>query len=129
MKKLNKNYDIILVNPGMVSTKIFGDKEKNGLITSSIRYVREFLSFTPSESAEYIVESILTEPTDKSKEFRYFTPYQTHPLFEICDSTQMLQDVFGRRLLHRINDDTDNFSKRVFDMRVESNYMNYLNCK
>ncbi len=129
MKKLNKNYDIILVNPGMVATKIFGDNEKNGLIPSSIRYIRELLSFTPSESAQYIVESILTEPTDKSKEFRYFTPYQTHPLFEFCDSTQMLQDVFGRRLLYRTNTESDNFSKRVFDMRVESNYMKYLNCK
>ena len=39
------------------------------------------------------------------------------------------QEWYHRGLLHRINADTDNFSKRVFDMRVESNYTNYLNCK
>jgi NAD(P)-dependent dehydrogenase (short-subunit alcohol dehydrogenase family) len=126
IKKLNPKYDIILINPGMVATKIFGDKDADGLIPSTIRYMREFLSMTPKESADYIVESITTQCQDKSKEFRYFTPYESHPFFGIFQSTQMLQDVFGRRLLRRLDSDTDNFSSRVFDERIAKNYENYL---
>ena len=128
MKKLNPEYDIVLINPGMVATKIFGDKDTSNFIPSTIRYVREFLSFTPKESADYIVESIMTKNTDKTKDFRYFTPHRTHPFFGLCESTQMLQDVFGRRLLRRLDTDTDNFSQRVFDERVSKNYANYLDC-
>jgi NAD(P)-dependent dehydrogenase (short-subunit alcohol dehydrogenase family) len=126
MKKANPDYDIILINPGMVATKIFGDKDADGLIPSTIRYVREFLSMTPKESAEYIVESIMSPCKDKTKDFRYFTPYDSHPFFGLCEKTQMLQDVFGRRLLRRLDRDTDNFSSRVFDERVAKNYENYL---
>lgn len=125
-KKANPGYDIILINPGMVATKIFGDKDADGLIPSTVRYVREFLSMTPKESADYIVESIMTPCQDKSKEFRYFTPYNSPPLFGVCETTQMLQDVFGRRLLRRLDRDTDNFSSRVFDERIAKNYENYL---
>ena len=126
MKRANPDHDIILINPGMVATKIFGDKDADGLIPSTIRYVREFLSLTPKDSADYIVESIMTPCQDKSKEFRYFTPYDSHPFFGLCEKTQMLQDVFGRRLLRRLDSDTDNFSSRVFDERIAKNYENYL---
>jgi len=126
MKKANPGYDIILINPGMVATKIFGDKDADGLIPSTIRYVREFLSMTPKESADYIVESVTSPCVDKSKDFRYFTPYDSHPFFGLCESTQMLQDVFGRRLLRRLDRDTDNFSSRVFDERIAKNYEGYL---
>ena len=126
MKKVSPKYDIILINPGMVATKIFGDKDADGLIPSTVRYVREFLSMTPKESAEYIVSSIMTQCEDKSKDFRYFTPYRSHPLFGLCESTQMLQDLFGRRLLRRLHSDTDNFSSRVFDERIANNYETYL---
>jgi len=128
IKKANPEFDIILINPGMVATKIFGDKDADGLIPSTIRYVREFLSMTPKESADYIVESIMTPSQDKSKDFRYFTPYESHPFFGVFQSTQILQDVFGRRLLRRLDSDTDNFSSRVFDERIAKNYENYLNC-
>jgi NAD(P)-dependent dehydrogenase (short-subunit alcohol dehydrogenase family) len=126
MKRANPGHDIILINPGLVSTKIFGDKDADGLIPSTVRYIREFLSMTPKESADYIVESIMTPCQEKSKEFRYFTPYNSHPLFGVCQSTQILQDVFGRRLLRRLDSDTDNFSSRVFDERIAKNYENYL---
>ena len=126
MKRANPGYDIVLINPGLVSTKIFGDKDADGLIPSTVRYVREFLSLTPKESADYITESIMTPCLDKSKEFRYFTPYRSHPLLGVCESAQMLQDVFGRRLLRRLNSDTDNFSSRVFDERIAKNYESYL---
>jgi NAD(P)-dependent dehydrogenase (short-subunit alcohol dehydrogenase family) len=128
MKRMNPDYDIILINPGMVATKIFGDKDADGLIPSTIRCVREFLSMTPKESADYIVESITTPCLDKSKEFRYFTPYDSHPFFGVFERTQILQDVFGRRLLRRLDSDTDNFSSRVFDERIAKNYENYLGC-
>jgi NAD(P)-dependent dehydrogenase (short-subunit alcohol dehydrogenase family) len=125
LKKMNTKYDIILCNPGMVATKIFGDKTANGLIPSSIRYVREMLSMTPNESADYIVKSIMTENTE-NKVFRYFTPYQSPALLGFFEKTQMLQDVLGHRLLSRTNSDTDNFSKRVMDDVVEQNYEKYL---
>lgn len=128
IKRANPDYDIILINPGLVATKIFGDKDADGLIPSTIRYVREFLSMTPKESADYIVESIMSPCQDKSKEFRYFTPYNSHPLFGVCETTQTLQDVFGRRLLRRLDSETDNFSSRVFDERIAKNYENYLGC-
>jgi short-subunit dehydrogenase len=128
MKKVNPDYDIILINPGMVATKIFGDKDADGLIPSTVRYVREFLSMTPKESADYIVESLMTPRVDNTKEFRYFTPYDSHPFFGLCEKTQMLQDLFGRRLLRRLDRDTDNFSGRVFDERIAKNYENYLSC-
>jgi NAD(P)-dependent dehydrogenase (short-subunit alcohol dehydrogenase family) len=125
IKKINPSFDVILINPGMVSTKIFGDKNENGFLSSSIRYVREWLSFTPEESTNYIVESIMSENTT-TKEFRYFTPYQSLLVFGFSESTQMLQDVLGRRFLTRLNTDTDNFSNRVFDDLVEQNYITYL---
>lgn len=126
MKKVNPKYDIILINPGMVATKIFGDKYATGIVPSTIRYMREFLSMTPAESADYMVESIMTQCDDNSKDFRYFTPYRSHPFFGLCETTQMLQDVFGRRLLRRRYSDTDNLSSRVFDERIAKNYETYL---
>ncbi len=126
MKSFNPNYDIIIINPGMVATKIFGDKEADGFIPNLVRTIREFLSFTPSESAEYMVRFILSENTDKTKEFRYFTPYQSPSIFGYYDNTQMFQDVVGKHLLWRSEKDTDNFSKRVFDDEIKSNYHQYL---
>lgn len=126
MKRLNPNYDVIIINPGMVATKIFGDKNADGLIPTTMRNVREFLSFTPSESADYMVKAILSKPTDMTKEFRYFTPHQTLGIFGYCDKTQMLQDVLGKRLLYRCESDTDNFSKRALDADIEANYSSYM---
>jgi len=126
MKRINSEYDIIVINPGMVSTNIFGDKKAEGLLTSSIRNVREFLSFTPSESANYMVKSILSDSTDKTKEFRYFTPHQTLGVLGYYETTQMLQDVLGKHLLHRHESDTDNYSKRVLDKSIEENYNQYM---
>lgn len=126
MKRLNPNYDIIVINPGMVSTKIFGDKDADGLIPKTIRTIREFLSFTPAESAEYMVRAILSANEDNTKEFRYFTPHQTLGIFGYCEQTQMLQDVLGKRLLYRQKSDTDNFSPRVMDNTVEENYNKYI---
>ena len=126
MKSLNPNYDIIIINPGMVSTKIFGDMNADGIIPTTIRTVREFLSFTPSESAEYMVRSILSGSTGNTKEFRYFTPHQTLGIFGYFMNAQILQDVLGKRLLNRHDTDTDNFSKRVMDKTVEDNYNKYM---
>ena len=127
LKQMNPEYDIILCNPGMVSTKIFGDKNADGLIPSSVRYLREMLSMTPSESADYIVKSIMTKRSDSdNKTFRYFTPYQSPSLLGYFERTQILQDVMGLKLLSRTNSDTDNFSKRVMNDVVEQNYEKYL---
>ena len=127
LKKINSDYDIILCNPGMVSTKIFGDKSAVGLIPSSIRYVREMLSMTPGESADYIVSSIMSTKTDSdNKTFRYFTPYQSPVVLGFFEKTQMLQDVLGHTLLVRTSSHTDNFSKRVMDYAIEQNYEKYL---
>lgn len=126
MKRLNPNYDIIIINPGMVNTKIFGDKDAVSLVSRTIRTVREFLSFTTEESASYMVKSILTNAEDPSKEFRYFTPHRTLGVLGYCENTQILQDIFGKHLLARHEKDTDNFSRRVFDDTVEANYTRYL---
>lgn len=126
MKNLNPNYDIIIINPGMVSTKIFGDNDAASFVSKMIRTVREFLSFTPSESAEYMVRSILSENADKTKEFRYFTPHQTLGIFGYYENTQILQDILGKRLLNRHEMDTDNFSSRVVNKTVEDNYNRYM---
>lgn len=126
MKRLNPNYDIIIINPGMVATKIFGDKEASGLISTVVRSIREFLSFTPSESAEYMCKSILSENQNKTKEFRYFTPHQSLGIFGYCEHTEFIQDVVGKRLLSRHETDTDNHSKRVFDNVIEANYIKYM---
>jgi len=125
-KRTNPDLDIIVINPGMVSTNIFGDRGIDGFISNTIRTVREFLSFTPTESAEYMVKSILSDNEDKTKEFRYFTPHQTLGVFGYSENTQMLQDVFGKHLLHRHVADTDNFSKRVTDKTIEENYVKYM---
>jgi short-subunit dehydrogenase len=125
IKKLNPSFDVILINPGLVSTKIFGDKNETGFLPVSIRYVREWFSLTPEESADYIVKSIMS-PNITTKEFRYFTPYQSPLVFGLCESTQMLQDMFGRRFLTRLISDTDNFSHRVFDTLIEQKYIAYL---
>ena len=126
IKRINPNLDIIVINPGMVSTNIFGDKNTDGFISSTVRNVREFLSFTPAESAEYMVKSILSNKEDQTKEFRYFTPYQTLGVFGYYENTQMLQDVLGKHLLYRHVTDTDNFSKRVTDKAIEENYNRYM---
>jgi short-subunit dehydrogenase len=126
MKQINSKYDIIVINPGMVSTNIFGDKNAEGLLASSIRNVREFLSFTPHESASYMVKSILSDNADQSKEFRYFTPHQTVGVLGYFEKTQILQDIIGKRLLQRRETDTDNYSKRVQDKSIEENYNRYM---
>lgn len=125
MKKMNPSYDIIIINPGMVATKIFGDKHDTGLITSTIRSVREFLSLEPAESANYIVKSILTDNVE-SKNFRYFTPYISPGIFGYSDKTQMLQDVIGKLVLPLCNSDTDNYSMKVHNKEIETNYIKYM---
>ena len=119
--------DIRLINPGMVATNIFGDAKAKGLIQSTVRGVREWMSLPPNEAVEimgrWIAMSRDTESTDPH--IAYYTPYHTNPLFGITRSTQMFQDVLGYRLLARTDCATEP-SDLIANPNVAREYANYM---
>ena len=97
------------------------------------RGTREWLSLPPSEAAVIMGRWIEMEckSLDTSNKrvcgFTYFTPYESNRFFGVAYKTEMLQDLFGYRLLSRTPRNTDNFSELVFNPDVECEYNNYMN--
>ena len=135
ISRLKPNFDIRLINPGMVATKIFGDYKDTSLIGTAIRGIREWLSLPPKEAAEIMGRwiSMRGEQLNTSNQinigFTYFTPYESNRLFGFIYKTEMLQDLFGYRLLYRNNCMTSNFSELVMDPDVEAAYTIYMQHK
>jgi NAD(P)-dependent dehydrogenase (short-subunit alcohol dehydrogenase family) len=125
--RLMPGADIRLINPGMVATKIFGDATANGLIQSTVRGIREWLSLPPNEAVEIMGRWItMSRDPESTEAIAYYTPYHTNPLFGITSGTQSLQDVLGYRFLARTNGATDNMSDLINNPSVAREYIRYM---
>ena len=137
---------ILLVNPGLVSTGIFGDLKDGyvmGFFEKIGKYIREELAISPKISVDHIVAAInhgwiendldcgAKEEDDASSSPsshpEYYTPYIAVGALQLTKSLNMVQDVVGKYMLPKQYGPTQNYNIELYnDSSVRANYMKYM---